>query len=422
MAPYRDGGQAQFLTQPVPTGRRGAGRNLRVDGGSPRRAADRRRHGPPRGMGPPYVRPPLPRRDRYDAAALAGRPRLDEARRLLETTDLGIDQIAELSGLGTGANLRLHPSRRLGVTPTACRTYLPGRVGLTRGRPWRVVVRRVGVCTVPPRGVASLSRMATIEAVGAREILDSRGNPTVEVEVLLDDGTVARAAVPRGASTGAFEAVELRDGEQAVRRQGRPEGGRRRPGGDRPGDRRVRRPRAAADRPGPDRPRRHPEQGQARRERHPRRLAGGGEGGRGLRRPAAVPLRRRPERARAAGADDEHPERRRARGHQRRRPGVHDRPDRRGDVRRGPAAGRRGLPRAEGGAEGARPVHRPRRRGRLRAEPRQQPRRARPDPGRDREGRPQPGKDIALAMDVAASEFYTDGCTRSRAARSRPTR
>ena len=55
--------------------------------------------------------------------------------------------------------------------------------------------------------------MASIEAVGAREILDSRGNPTVEVEVALDDGTIARAAVPSGASTGAFEAVELRDGD-----------------------------------------------------------------------------------------------------------------------------------------------------------------------------------------------------------------
>jgi enolase 1/2/3 len=54
--------------------------------------------------------------------------------------------------------------------------------------------------------------VASIEAVGAREILDSRGNPTVEVEVALDDGTVSRAAVPSGASTGAFEAVELRDG------------------------------------------------------------------------------------------------------------------------------------------------------------------------------------------------------------------
>jgi enolase len=52
----------------------------------------------------------------------------------------------------------------------------------------------------------------SIEAVGAREILDSRGNPTVEVEVALDDGTISRAAVPSGASTGQYEAVELRDG------------------------------------------------------------------------------------------------------------------------------------------------------------------------------------------------------------------
>ncbi len=54
--------------------------------------------------------------------------------------------------------------------------------------------------------------MASIDTVIAREILDSRGNPTVEVEVLLDDDSVGRAAVPSGASTGAFEAVELRDG------------------------------------------------------------------------------------------------------------------------------------------------------------------------------------------------------------------
>ncbi|MGQ0624469.1 MAG: phosphopyruvate hydratase [Sporichthyaceae bacterium] len=57
--------------------------------------------------------------------------------------------------------------------------------------------------------------MSTIEEIDAREILDSRGNPTVEVEVVLDDGTIARAAVPSGASTGAFEAVELRDGNAA---------------------------------------------------------------------------------------------------------------------------------------------------------------------------------------------------------------
>jgi enolase len=57
--------------------------------------------------------------------------------------------------------------------------------------------------------------VASIEAIGAREILDSRGNPTVEVEVALDDGVIARAAVPSGASTGAFEAVERRDGDKS---------------------------------------------------------------------------------------------------------------------------------------------------------------------------------------------------------------
>lgn len=56
--------------------------------------------------------------------------------------------------------------------------------------------------------------MSFIIDVNAREILDSRGNPTVEVEVFLDDGAVGRAAVPSGASTGVHEAVELRDGEQ----------------------------------------------------------------------------------------------------------------------------------------------------------------------------------------------------------------
>ena len=77
--------------------------------------------------------------------------------------------------------------------------------------------------------------------------------------------------------------------------------------------------------------------------------------------------------------------------------------------------GRRGLPRAQGGAEGARPRHRARRRGRLRARPAQQPRRARPH---RRRGRARPasrlGDDIALALDVAATEFYDDGGLRVR--------
>ena len=62
--------------------------------------------------------------------------------------------------------------------------------------------------------------MAVIEDIWAREILDSRGNPTVEVEVLLDDGTEARAAVPSGASTGTYEALELRDKDQRYHGKG----------------------------------------------------------------------------------------------------------------------------------------------------------------------------------------------------------
>ena len=57
--------------------------------------------------------------------------------------------------------------------------------------------------------------MSIIETVEAREILDSRGNPTVEVDVYLEDGSMGRAAVPSGASTGEHEAVELRDGDKS---------------------------------------------------------------------------------------------------------------------------------------------------------------------------------------------------------------
>src|SRR5476649_2521434 len=58
------------------------------------------------------------------------------------------------------------------------------------------------------------AHMTAIVDIIAREILDSRGNPTVEVEVVLEDGSMGRAAVPSGASTGAHEAVELRDGDK----------------------------------------------------------------------------------------------------------------------------------------------------------------------------------------------------------------
>ena len=60
-----------------------------------------------------------------------------------------------------------------------------------------------------------MSKYLEIVDVIGREILDSRGNPTVEAEVWLDDGTMGRAAVPSGASTGVYEACELRDGDKS---------------------------------------------------------------------------------------------------------------------------------------------------------------------------------------------------------------
>ena len=58
--------------------------------------------------------------------------------------------------------------------------------------------------------------MSTILSIHARQILDSRGNPTIEVDVLTDNGVIGRAAIPSGASTGVHEAVELRDGDKKV--------------------------------------------------------------------------------------------------------------------------------------------------------------------------------------------------------------
>ena len=110
--------------------------------------------------------------------------------------------------------------------------------------------------------------------VMAREILDSRGNPTVEVEVTLDDGTVGRAAVPSGASTGMYEACELRDGDKSRY------GGK----GVSKAVENVNGEIAEAmvglnvlDQPGIDkmhhRDRRNPQQVSPRRKRHPRRIA-----------------------------------------------------------------------------------------------------------------------------------------------------
>ena len=134
---------------------------------------------------------------------------------------------------------------------------------------------------------------AIVDIIG-REILDSRGNPTVEVDVVLEDGSIGRAAVPSGASTGAHEAVELRDGDKArylgkgVQKAVEAVNGEIFEALERHGGRG-----AGPDRPDHDRSRRHAEQEPARRQRHPRRFARLRQGGGGILRHAALSLCRR---------------------------------------------------------------------------------------------------------------------------------
>ena len=181
--------------------------------------------------------------------------------------------------------------------------------------------------------------MSTIVEVIGREVLDTRGNPTVEVEVELLSGGRGRAIVPSGASTGVHEAVELRDGGERYGGKGVLE--RRRPR-----QRRDRRPRGghgvhrpAAPRRRAGHPRRHRRQVPPRRQRHPRRVARGGQGVGRRGGPPALPLRRGRQRARAADAVLQRAERRCARRQQRRPPGVHARARGRGELRRRRCAG-----------------------------------------------------------------------------------
>ena len=202
----------------------------------------------------------------------------------------------------------------------------PGRAaarrgqGRGRGRRRPRAVAAPGGGSIQGRGGGGVSE---IERVHARQILDSRGNPTVEVDVVLKSGAAGRAAVPSGASTGEFEAVELRDGGDAWAGKGVSKAVANVNGELADAVRGIDPADQAGARPGDDRARRHPEQGPARRQRHPRRVARRGQGGRGRGRAAAVALPRGRGGARAAGADDERAERRRPRRQQGRLPGVH---------------------------------------------------------------------------------------------------
>ena len=212
--------------------------------------------------------------------------------------------------------------------------------------------------------------MAEIVDVHAREILDSRGNPTLEVEVHLDSGAEGRAAVPSGASTGSAEALELRDDDrrrfggkgvlQAVRNVERVIA---------PEMKGMDAAEQALDRPRALPARRHAAEGDPGGERHPRRVARVRP--RRRRRPRAPPLPvpRRAERADAAGPAHERDQRGGPRRQPARRPGVHAGSGRAPVVRRGAPGGVRDLPRPEAAPAGAEARDRRRGRGRLRAGP-----------------------------------------------------
>ena len=190
-----------------------------------------------------------------------------------------------------------------------------------------------------PQRASWRTKMTAIVDIIGREILDSRGNPTVEVDVVLEDGSRGRAAVPSGASTGAHEAIELRDGDKkrylgkGVLNAVEAVNGEifdALSGMDAEDQRRIDDAHAQA--------RRHAQQGPARRQCDPGRVAGGRESGGGCQGAAALPLSRRRARARAARADDEHHQRRCACRQPDRHPGIHDHAGRGCVVSRRPSA------------------------------------------------------------------------------------
>ncbi len=142
-------------------------------------------------------------------------------------------------------------------------------------RSWRCAPPRHASAPISAAPERLPPSMNAINNIHARQILDSRGNPTVEVDVNLEGGGHGRAAVPSGASTGEFEATELRDGGEAWGGKGVAQRGRQRQRRDRRRDLRRRGDRPGGDRPHADRARRDAEQVAPGRQRDPRRLPRG---------------------------------------------------------------------------------------------------------------------------------------------------
>ena len=198
-----------------------------------------------------------------------------------------------------------------------------------------------------------------ITQVIGREVLDSRGNPTVEVDVYLEGGAMGRAAVPSGASTGEHEALELRDGDKArylgkgvlkavanvneiiaEHIEGLP----------------------ATDQVAVDKAMLELDGTPTKSKLGANAILGVSlavaKAAANAARPAALQVPRRPEREGAARADDEHHQRRRALGCADRFPGVHDHAEGRADLQRSPALRRGGVPRAQEDPARPRPDHR----------------------------------------------------------------
>ena len=211
--------------------------------------------------------------------------------------------------------------------------------------------------------------MSEIIDVYAREVLDSRGNPTVEADVILESGAMGRAIVPSGASTGEREALELRDGGKRYLGKGVQKAvnnviemiGPAIAGMD------------ATEQAGIDQTMIEMDGTESKKKLGANAMlavslavAKAAAEDAGL---AALPVSGRSERQGTAGPDDERAERRRPCRQQRGLPGVHDHPGRRKDLRRGHPDRRRGVPQPEGGPEEERLQYRRGRRGRVRAEP-----------------------------------------------------